>query len=158
MKGYEKSSLKVYIFCTETVKICAAASEYISLCWRLCDCFWKHFNVRLVLLAHTNPAHCTGLVGIQILFVFRYPQVQGRWIFKPSIKNVFIIIERLWKIFNTKCVYFVQEPWKKLCSGFWIYFFMLRIVSLLLKTFQCFLKNVRLLLKRYQCATASEIY
>ena len=32
------------------------------------------------------------------------------------------IIKRLWKIFNTKCVYFVQKPWNKRCSCFWTYF------------------------------------
>ena len=47
-----------------------------------------------------------------------------------SIKDVFITIERLWKIFNTKCVYFVQKPWKfvrlLLKENVQLIFFMLR--------------------------------
>ena len=33
----------------------------------------------------------------------------------------FIIIERLWKIFNTKYVYVVQKPWKKMCNWYFFY-------------------------------------
>ena len=71
-----------------------------------------------------------------------------------SIKDVFITIERLWKIFNTK--WFVQKPWRLLLKDINIkkkcaadIFFILKILWLLLAVFQCFLKNVRLLPKRY---------
>ena len=63
---------------------------------------------------------------------------------------MFFIIIKVMKIFNSKYVYFLQKPWKFVRMLLNIYFFMLRIVLLLLEAFQCFLMNVRPLLKRYK--------
>ena len=57
LKGYEKSSFKVYIFCAETVKICAAdtfckcvaASGNISSFLMNVRLLLKDINVRLIL-------------------------------------------------------------------------------------------------------------
>ena len=51
------------------------------------------------------------------------------------------------KNLHTKCVYYVQKPWKKMSSCFWTYFYVSANVWLLLRVFQCFLKNGWLLLK-----------
>ena len=63
-----------------------------------------------------------------------------------SSKMLFTIIERLWKTFK-QGVYILCRKREDLCSCFWIYFIMLKIVWLLLRRFQYFLRNVRLLLK-----------
>ena len=64
-----------------------------------------------------------------------------------------IIIERLWKVFNAKCVYFVQEPWKRLLLN--IYFYVKDCVAAS-RNISMFFKERAAASERYQWTTASE--
>ena len=51
------------------------------------------------------------------------------------------------KNLHTKCLYFVQKLWRKMCSCFWIHLLLFKECVAASEYISYFLKNVRLLLK-----------
>ena len=115
-------------------------------------------------LWHTSKTSSIYLAIMTTVMFWLMAFIQGHC-FKLSIKDVFHNHLKIMKnlqyilcrngekfvqlLLKVKCaaasVHFVQKPWKNMCS--W-YFIILKIVWVLLETFQYFLKNVRLLLKK----------
>ena len=156
MKGYENLQKKVCIFYIETVNDCfrkKMCSRYF-LCWRpkkipnwICHnnawrthmgALWTIFNMFFIVVLIPGTQRITLLLNHQRCFSYSLKKVT---------KNLqYILCRNREDLCSYFCIYFVQKPWKKMCS--W-YFFILKIVWLLPETFQYFLKNVRPLVKKY---------
>ena len=144
MKSYEKSSVH---FMQKPWKkfVQLLLNIFFFFCWRpkkFPDRFCHHN------MGSVNRAWAT--ISSKFFLIILMPGIQRITL---SIKDVF---HNHWKVMkNLRYI---------LCSCFWTYYFLatvserkcaadiifiLKIIWLLLKTFQCFLKNVRQLLKRY---------
>ena len=136
MKDYEKSSTVCIFFCAETVKIvqlllkkkCAAASEYIFLCWRPKEIPGRFSNDYVWwCTAPTWVPKQSFLISFSRYFDARDPMnyiVHQRCYEKSSHKAcIFFCRNREDCVLKRKCaaasLYFVQKP----CS--W-YFFILK--------------------------------
>ena len=105
-------------------------------------------------LWHTSKASSDYLpVTISVMF-WLMAFIQGRWIFKATIKDLFYNHWKVMKIF-TQSVLFCAETVKILCSCFWIQLLLFKECVAAARRLSMFLKERAAASERYWCATTS---